>query len=431
MSFEPKQLQALKTIREHIRPDGVWVSRTRAELERKMRSGQARTVETRGHSLLRAANIFVSRKFMLSLKPTFTVIMAVLIATGGWIASVQASFNSVPGDILWSVKLATEKTQLAVASVRQSEEKEAQLHLKFASRRAKEVKQVIEEKSADASKKAETAMDRLNVSLENAEKSLQEVQKKENASLVVALVKDVNVATEEITRTLKEGADIAGTQDAAGADLTKKIVESENAAEQMGLSAVEAALTVGASEGTAVSSELKEQANTLVEAKITKLIENAAEDVENAKKLTDKIQTEVSGKQAQDIVVVSSTLATVDVPSSTTPLISAVSTTPQLIAPPPSVSVKDVIEKVDKAAETVKDRTEAIKTLVEGSKLVEAVQKVREMRDAAKDSVKDAVAAGSAVKQAAEQGAEQAADAVLLENTENTQQTNMKTEQVQ
>ncbi|TAK03547.1 hypothetical protein EPO34_00070 [Patescibacteria group bacterium] len=55
---------------------------------------------------------------------------------GGWVTTVNASFSSLPGDVLYPVKLATERMQLTLAS---SGVRRARLHADFASRRLQEV----------------------------------------------------------------------------------------------------------------------------------------------------------------------------------------------------------------------------------------------------------------------------------------------------
>lgn len=54
---------------------------------------------------------------------------------GGWVTTVNASFDSLPGDALYPVKLATERMQLTIAS---SSSRRARLHAEFASRRLQE-----------------------------------------------------------------------------------------------------------------------------------------------------------------------------------------------------------------------------------------------------------------------------------------------------
>ncbi len=102
--------------------------------------------ETRERLLKRAKSIRTSslslnqikRKKFLSLKPAFVQIAAmvliVVLLSGG---AAMASTNSLPGDLLYPLKITTEKVQLSLAF---TEMTKARLHLKFAERRLEEVK---------------------------------------------------------------------------------------------------------------------------------------------------------------------------------------------------------------------------------------------------------------------------------------------------
>ena len=72
--------------------------------------------------------------------------MVVTVAAGGWLGSVSAAEASLPGDVLYSVKLAGEKTQIAVARVTGNKKSEFNLQMDHATNRAREIKEVIIEK---------------------------------------------------------------------------------------------------------------------------------------------------------------------------------------------------------------------------------------------------------------------------------------------
>jgi len=86
----------------------------------------------------------------------------VLLAAGG--GTVMASSNSLPGDTLYPVKLATESVQFTFAF---SEEGTANLHAKFAERRAEEMARVAE---AGKPEKLQELKTRLEGCLEKLEK---------------------------------------------------------------------------------------------------------------------------------------------------------------------------------------------------------------------------------------------------------------------
>ncbi|EKD33530.1 MAG: hypothetical protein ACD_76C00007G0001 [uncultured bacterium] len=83
------------------------------------------------------------------LRPAAMVASIFVLVLGGWITTVNASFDSVPGDALYGVKLATERAQLTFAA---SDEKKMKLHVEFAKRRLTEVEQIL---SSDSKQKEE------------------------------------------------------------------------------------------------------------------------------------------------------------------------------------------------------------------------------------------------------------------------------------
>lgn len=69
-------------------------------------------------------------------RPVAIGLSAFVIMIGGWAGMVSASFDTVPGDALYPVKIANERAQLVMTL---SGEKKVKLHVEFASRRLDEV----------------------------------------------------------------------------------------------------------------------------------------------------------------------------------------------------------------------------------------------------------------------------------------------------
>lgn len=80
-----------------------------------------------------ATGSFVSR-------PLAATAASLAVVFGGWMTTVSAAADSLPGDTLYSVKLITEQAQLKLASL----DKQAVLHTEFAQRRMQEVAQLQE-----------------------------------------------------------------------------------------------------------------------------------------------------------------------------------------------------------------------------------------------------------------------------------------------
>ena len=156
-------ISQLKKIREHngqVNPDRVWVSANREQLLRQI--GNTVHEEKPRFNLEQVwegMSLFLPSRLVYSVvRPVAAFILIGAIATSGWITSVSATQNCLPGETCYGVKLATEKTQELVVAVAGSDETATQMHLEFAKRRAEEVKKVAVKKEADAPKQAEVAI---------------------------------------------------------------------------------------------------------------------------------------------------------------------------------------------------------------------------------------------------------------------------------
>lgn len=393
MNEDHAQFGKLASLKELSAPSKEYKQTTKSALLRAIKSdarvSKKVTTSEKDFAFLSALHVFFSRRFLIALKPGLTVFLAVVIATSGWIASVSASVDSVPGDALWGVKIASEKTQLAVASISGSSEKQAKLNIKFANRRAVELKKVLadeepaDEKSKEKKVKAiKNLNERLQTSLESTNKTLKKVQEKETDSKkVVKLIKQVHVATVEVSKTLKESADAVVEE--AGKDAAKDLVKTEKALEDVSLHAVEIALEeAGELDGTQEDDEeVAQEVATIVEEALTELVENADENIEIVKQMTEK-----SAEQAESLDEGNesdvSEIVLDNEPTSTSTMTSTLHSADEVIEDPINADdVVDVIKKVDETVEAVEANKQEIQKLIEDNQLHEAVQKVRELSD--------------------------------------------------
>lgn len=79
-----------------------------------------------------------------ALQPVMVVVLAFTLVTGGWVTSVSAASNSLPGDALYTVKLVSEKTQLRLAYWSDDPLVVTGLQVSFAKRRINEIQAVSE-----------------------------------------------------------------------------------------------------------------------------------------------------------------------------------------------------------------------------------------------------------------------------------------------
>jgi len=90
------------------------------------------------------------------MQPVSVAMTAFALIFGGWIASVNASFDSVPGDVLYPVKIATERMQVTLAT---SGQQRAKLHAEFAGRRIDELNAITSSDLEGKDVRVRVAMD--------------------------------------------------------------------------------------------------------------------------------------------------------------------------------------------------------------------------------------------------------------------------------
>src|SRR3989339_1610056 len=145
---------------------------------------------------------FVPANMNKVLRPILTAVMALVITTGGWVASAYAE----PGDFMWSTKVAfntvVEQGKLAMTS----EDKKTSLKLDFATKKAHMLKQVsdsdIKDKGVKEKLLKQTSKD-LKEQLDGVNDSL----KNSTAKDASGLVKEISLKTKEISHTLREVSD--------------------------------------------------------------------------------------------------------------------------------------------------------------------------------------------------------------------------------
>ena len=142
-----KKLSNLKT----IKPDDNFKKNYRDILRSQIFAGA--TVNKPSSNLKIIWQSIMPDKILIDMaKPVWaTSLVSVLILMVG-IGGVYASKNSKPGDSLYIAKIISEKTQSAITF---DEKDKAKLGLEFATNRAKEITQVLEESKESAAKKSE------------------------------------------------------------------------------------------------------------------------------------------------------------------------------------------------------------------------------------------------------------------------------------
>ena len=360
-----EQLKTLKTTAPEMRPDREWVVATRSALFQKIQ----RDVATEKSSLFGAVvplfSLFDTSRLNLFLKGALALVLVFGVTISGWVAGVSASYNSLPGDFLYNVKLATEKTQVAVANATGDSETAIDLQFDFAERRVKEIEKVSAEPHRVAA-----ATRQLEKGVVSAKDTLQDVQQS-NPDKAASLAKNMTERTTVLVAELKVATDQADTATTQNTLLDVKKVVSDANVEAIGV----------------LSAKDPEQAKNLVTQKVEQILRDAATakaTVEEVKKVSDAATSTLA------VVTTSSPSTTIMTTSSVTTSMSSLTSTAtgtalsssstNELGKTSSTTGEILTKAVAQVGQTVGQLQEVarqVQELVQGNKLSEAVEQLK------------------------------------------------------
>lgn len=435
-----KQLRDLKHIEGLVNPDRVWVSENKARLMERITAEVADEQVNRGRWFLckQAIKTFVPGSVLAYARPAFTAMMVLIVAIAGWAASVSASFNSLPGDVLWNVKVAAEKTQIVFSS----KEEKIKKKLEFAERRVEEVKMVLE--LEDTEKKTEKRVEAAKREIQKVQKSIKEVVDdtektvkdtiKKDPTKAVELALAVEGKTDDIAKDLDELVEVA-VEEGGDEEFVKDVVDAaegtNESAFESAKSVVEVSAEIDVSDNQEVQEELKQIVKEVVAEKLEDVIEDAEEvrqkveigkEVEKEVETTDEVTAEaVSSTEAVEVdedQLVSSTTQEIDVDAQTN---SDTSDTKEMEVVEFSEEVK---QEVEEKTRTVEESSEEVRDLIEEGKLDEALNKIIDLDqingDAEEIINEEIRSEGEEMKKETEDGVTLGETDVLAEITEQT-----------
>jgi hypothetical protein len=199
-----KNQDIIKKLRklENIQPSQEWQGLTRDNLINQIRW------ENRADQ--RHSGVF---SWLKSFQPVALVICLLMIFVGGPWLTVMASRVSLPGDILYSVKRASENIQKKVVS----KEKQSGLDIEFANRRLEEFSRITDLGEKDG--KAKKVINDFKSNLSDVSVGLDDISKEE--ALAVA------------KKTIKMKEDLDKVKEEAPIDVQEDLIEAEKVIEEI------------------------------------------------------------------------------------------------------------------------------------------------------------------------------------------------------
>lgn len=354
------KLKNLKHSEVSPRPEWLEASRARllSQTQNTMPAEKSNVFDNVWHGL----SIFMPQKFVFNVvRPVAVLLIVAMVGTSGWIATVDAAYEALPGDLLYSAKRAVEKTQVTAASLVGAKNTETKLHAEFAKRRATEIKKVVKSNDPARQSMVPEVVDDLKTEMKTVSAQL-EAMKTSNGEGTTQVAKDIQTNSEEIKIVLKEVKDdLSINTSTEGRVIVKEITEAKDMAKDASVKAVEV-LVANHLTGGATAEDVKEAIGTTMQSVMSDMAETK-QNVETMKNAVDAV-TEVKNEVA--------------------------SSTPEAEAKLDNVSVKTA-EAAVKTSEAVADLDKKLietNSLIESGNLVDAVSKMKEASDATKEAEK-------------------------------------------
>lgn len=203
-----QSIRSLKGTNHTANPDSEWVAASRSRLLQHI-DRTTEEIPTRVFSLVHLWSalslILPQRTVYAVVRPAFIFVICFSLGTAGWITTVSASLESLPGDTLYAVKLATEHTQVAVVQAMKGNAASTELRLSFVTRRVDEVNKVIAAPAANEDERkvrVDQAVENLKTEVQTVSVQLQEV-KQNNPAAAVHVAQLIDRKVEVIQQSLE------------------------------------------------------------------------------------------------------------------------------------------------------------------------------------------------------------------------------------
>ena len=174
-----RQLKSLK--HADTGPSEEWLKNNRELLLSQIRNTvpeKNNRVKFSVDNFWQATSIFLPQTLVYRvIKPMTAIILILAMGIGSWVATVSASYESLPGEWLYSAKRATETFQSVSAEVVGNKNEAASLHGEFAKRRAVEIKSIVSQNDPSKIEIVSKTVNDLKQELNSVSNKLEEIKK--------------------------------------------------------------------------------------------------------------------------------------------------------------------------------------------------------------------------------------------------------------
>lgn len=367
----PKSLtKQLKNLQYgEINPDEKWVIKNRSILLSQIKNTLP-VRDTKKSYLLGLGYFFQIFTSFKLIRPLAIALIVVFVIPTVWIARGLAAGDSLPGDTLYPAKRVVEKTQVALVSLIGNKNKEVQLHLELANRRAYEAQKVIgsPERKVNINETVNSLTDELNI----VNQKLTDFKNKPE-SLSNTLVRDVQKQTGEIKTTLQEvKQSLQVSSSSTNEDITKQVALAKDLIKEVDFKTIDAAVNSHLKGNTSLT---KDDVQKIVDISLNTAaaeVDNSQQSVEGAKVALETVKTELIKEVA----------------SSSRIIYNVGSTSTRELADKISNIVSETSQAANEtraASAEVDKKISEVKVLLNSGNLNEVISKVKEVNEATKE----------------------------------------------
>lgn len=224
-------LKQLKTHESAGSPSKDFVEKNREILMMQIKNsaGEAKKPLSPAYAWRAFEAIAPSHLFKFAIRPALVALLIFGVFFGGWAATISASYDSLPGDALYSIKLITEKAQLTLTSG----ENKVSLQTELAEKRLKEMRQILEAPYIEnKEERTKTAVQNFSKQVKAVQTTLESLDSNESDA-VLGAAKIVDTKTAEYTIALE------GAKDSLTGDAKEAVEEASDAVDNVSIKAVE------------------------------------------------------------------------------------------------------------------------------------------------------------------------------------------------
>ncbi len=302
----------LKSLRNgDVNPKQEWLEKNRGLLLSQIKNTVTSTEERKPamlENVWTALSIFIPQNVVFNVvRPVAVLLIVALVATSGWINTVDAAYNSLPGDWLYPAKRAMEKTQVAVSAAVGGKPAEAKMRTELAKRRATEAKQLAKGTDPKKGEKVQQAVNDLKNEIQLVNTKLTEINAAPTTGSTDAAntAKEVKQETEQIGTVLQEvKIEMLAT---VGTSSASQVMEAKGMVKDTSMQATEMMVTKHLEGDNSVTSEqVKKELTTALQTATTDASLNQ-QNMETAKEVVNGVKIEMKELIATQTVVAQST----------------------------------------------------------------------------------------------------------------------------